>query len=172
MTKERAVIIDDYNVCKLLNLTGKNKELFDTSLEPTIVTRVGYGAICIDVNEKYLELIGYLKEELINKSTHQLVNKKVPVFEKLNTLNGRITSWDELELISKKGDMIKVLASSLPLFDEQGELLGYMHLVKDLTLLYQSKKSEDSLCSAINCAQCNVAYPKEYGECPACKFKN
>lgn len=151
-------------------LKGKAMELLETSTYAMIITMPGYDAICIGCNKKYEELIGYSREELINKSTHHLVSHDEikDTFTKHDLLDGRIALWDKLPLIKKNGKIVIVMASTIPIFDEQNGLFAYAHIVKDMITPYQGDSEQKKNYSMFFCTNCPASYPAEYQKCPSC----
>lgn len=153
-------------------LKGKNKQMLESSNEPMIICKPGFDAVCIDLNKKYEELLGYSREELINKSTAPLAlpDEKQANLTKHASLDGKVTTWDNMHLIKKDGTKIKITAASFPLYDEQGNVFAYSHIVKEVAKAPDNSLELDSSNLMVNCTNCHASYSKEYQECPACNI--
>lgn len=64
--------------------------------------------------------------------------------------------------------MVPVMASTIPIFDEQNSLFAYAHAVKDVTPLYQSHSEQKKNYSMFFCTKCPASYPIDYQKCPSC----
>lgn len=114
-------------------LKGENKEFLDKLSDAIIVTLPGFDAICIDCNKHYSKLVGYSREELLNKSTHHLIRdgEVQAVFTRYSSLEKEMVTWDNIVLVKKNQTLIPVSTMIFPLFDEQNNLFAYYHIVKN-----------------------------------------
>ena len=114
-------------------LKGENKEMLDKLSDAIIVTLPGFDAICIDCNKNYSKLVGYSREELLNKSMHHLIRdgEVQAVFTRYSSLEKTMATWDDIVLVKKNNMLIPVSTMIFPLFDEQNNLFAYYHMVKN-----------------------------------------
>lgn len=87
------------------------------------------------VNDRFVEIIGYPKEQLIGTSFYRLISKKtLSVAEKQHKLriDGNNSIY-ELELITSEKTKLTVLCSPNPSYDADGNYLGGFGVISDIT---------------------------------------
>ncbi|WP_413838338.1 PAS domain-containing protein [Desulfobacula sp.] len=108
----------------------------------TLVNTMQEGLVGVDanwninfVNDRFVEIIGYPKEQLIGNSFYKLISKDtVSVAEKQHELriDGK-NSLYELELITSDKKKLSVLCSPNPSYDINCNYLGGFGLISDIT---------------------------------------
>ncbi|AGB04801.1 PAS domain S-box [Aciduliprofundum sp. MAR08-339] len=122
------------------------KDRFEAIINTSIV---GISTTTLDgtinfVNDKFAEILGYSKEELIGKSVMDLTTEdgKRIFREKLERRGKGLSDYYEMELIRKNGKKIHVLINASPLRDENGNIEGSIGIILDIT---KRKEMEDQL---------------------------
>ncbi|ADN08435.1 FIST N-terminal domain-containing protein [Sulfurimonas autotrophica] len=98
------------------------------------------------VNERFEEVSGYTKEELIGKSHNIVRDPDVPdeVFTELWKEITKGNIWQgEFSNIAKDGSSYYVKSSIIPIHDENNEIIEYMAIREDVTSLVQSRKKAE-----------------------------
>ena len=87
------------------------------------------------VNDKFCEMLGYPREELIGRPIADFVDKAdIPVLEK--ELEGRkqgLLGSYELTWVRKNGEKLYAIMSTAPIFDERGNFKGGFGVKTDIT---------------------------------------
>lgn len=111
----------------------------------------GKGVI-LDCNDAASDIIGRPKNELTGKSHFQMIHgaserEACPLFN----LSYRERSAVETEMTIKKTDGITIPASCIayPLFDEEGNFIGGIEFLKDITVIKQREKERNSFLSML-----------------------
>ncbi len=89
----------------------------------------------VDVNEAYCRMLGYDRDELMGKSTHELATKNFKRYLKTNAqklLSAKHRTF-EVSYHAKDGRIVPVLIHGNTLYDEDGKQLGFVDFVTDLT---------------------------------------
>lgn len=98
------------------------------------------------VNERFEEVSGYLKEELIGKP-HSIVRDPDvadKVFEELWHEITRGNIWQgEFSNIAKDGSSYYVKSSIIPIHDENNKIIEYMSIREDVSTLVKSRKNAE-----------------------------
>lgn len=94
----------------------------------------------VDVNDAYCKMLGYSREEIINKHPYDFATDEYKRFLIANRERLLAMSYRRFEgsMIHKDGHVVPVLVNSNSLFSESGELMGHVAFVTDLT---EQKKS-------------------------------
>jgi PAS domain S-box-containing protein len=120
----------------------KYRSLFQDSLDAIYATsRDGTFA---DANQATLDLFGYSKEELLNEVKVSQIYRDSSDMEKFRELverEGSIRNF-EVRLLKKDGSQIDCLLTSSKSCSEQGEVLGYHGIIRDVT---ESKLAREAL---------------------------
>ena len=92
------------------------------------------------------DILGYNSEELIGKTPFELMPKNEAcrigeIFGEIASNKQNIVDLENWNL-SKKGEMVCLLTNGIPLLNDDGELIGYRGVDKDIT---ERKKAEEEL---------------------------
>lgn len=93
-------------------------------------------------NDKYCELLGYSRDEVIGRYVSEFLdekNKRI-LRDELAKRRGGLSSRYEITLINKSGLKVIVIVSATPLFDKDGKYNGSFAVVTDIT---ERKRAED-----------------------------
>lgn len=110
-----------------------------------IVSRADIRGRITHVNDKFVEISGYSRDELIGKNYCILDSgKHSPKFfkEMWRTISSGKTWQGEICNKSKAGDFYWVQCTIIPKFDEKGKLLEYLSIRTDVTQIKQTKRTE------------------------------
>ncbi|RMF56887.1 MAG: PAS domain S-box protein, partial [Calditrichaeota bacterium] len=97
------------------------------------------------VNDRFCELTGYSREELLGQVAHQLLLRDEDhefLKSKIRQRLQRKHDEYELRMRKKSGEFIWVHTSGTPIFDERGEVVGSLGIHTDIT---QRKRMEEAL---------------------------
>ena len=96
------------------------------------------------VNDKFCEMIGYTRKELIGRPIGDFVDKKeLPVLnEQLEKRKKGLRSTYELTWVCKDGSTLHTLMSAAPLLDDDGNFRGGFGAMTDITL---RKRAEEQV---------------------------
>jgi PAS domain S-box-containing protein len=127
---------------KLRESEEKYRNIVETVNEGILIT--DNEATITYVNNKVVNTIGYTLEELIGKPIWGFISEEYRPIVKLNLEKRKqgISESYELKLIHKNGSSLWVLINSKPLFDKNGNYMGVMSLLTDIT---QRKEAEQAL---------------------------
>lgn len=141
----------DKNSLLLKNKTNENKDIInilhqyrDAIDQSLIVSRTDDKGIITYANEKFVEISGYTKEELIGQS-HNIVRNPAnssDIYKQLwDTIKAKKVWHGMLSNISKTGDIYYVKSTIVPLIDRDGNIKEYIALRDNITkeVLYQKK---------------------------------
>ncbi|MDA8169728.1 MAG: PAS domain S-box protein [Nitrospiraceae bacterium] len=87
----------------------------------------------IDINPAFTKLFGYERDDVIGYLVYELMdeeNEKV-MRKQLQFREDGMTSTYELQVISKRGELIPVLITGAPIYNEKNELAGKIGIMKD-----------------------------------------
>jgi len=111
-----------------------------------IISRTDTEGIITYVNERFEEISGYTKEELIGKPHSIVRDPSVPseVFEDLWNEIKRGNIWrGEFANRAKDGRAYYVKSSIIPIHDEKDNIIEYMAIREDVTSLVESRKKAE-----------------------------
>ncbi len=142
-----------------LNLLEQYQEATDAS---SIVTKTDTKGIITYVNDKFCQISGYTKEELLGKNHNIVRHPDMPkeVFKEMwDTIKNKKQIWQGIVKNRKKdGSFYYVDATIKPILDLNGNILEYIGLRIDITDIMDQKKQLSDLCS--NAKDMLVAYIK------------
>ncbi len=87
------------------------------------------------VNRHLAEMLGYQVKEMLNKSIFNFMDKdgRKTLNDHLKKLSNRLGNIHELQFTSKEGSKIWALTSTNPLFKANGDYLGAVSIVTDIS---------------------------------------
>ncbi|MDP4190210.1 MAG: PAS domain S-box protein [Bacteroidota bacterium] len=102
-------------------------------------------ASLLDVNQKWLEIMGYSKQDVLGKLTFDFVapeyrNEAEDFFETLKS--GQTISGAELEMLRKNGEKIIITLEASASFDEKGNFMQAHCIMADVT---EKKLAEEAI---------------------------
>ncbi len=123
MKKEALLRKSEEKYRRIVQTTGEGFILMDENL------------ILIDANDAYCRLLGYSRPEILGKSN---VDLATPEFRRYLEANKEILLEKEYrkfegELVRKKGSIVPVLIHGNTLRGDQGEIIGHMAFITDMT---------------------------------------
>lgn len=97
------------------------------------------------VNDKFCEIFGYTREELLNRRNEDVLHYDEVSLTTLHQqsairLQNRRSSY-ELQALRKDGSPITIHVSAMPKFDQQGAIRGAISVVMDITARKQAESS-------------------------------
>jgi len=130
----------------------EHKKAIDKS---TIVSKADLKGIITYVNDKFCEISGYTREELVGKNHNIVRSPNVPkeVFKELwETISHKNTWRGVVENRAKNGESYFVQATIMPILDENDEIVEYIGIRQDITELQklQFKEINDSVDQALD----------------------
>jgi diguanylate cyclase (GGDEF)-like protein/PAS domain S-box-containing protein len=109
------------------------------------LTQVNTGEVIEFVNDRLCELTGYSREEMLGRTTLDLLfddeGRTLVTKANLERQNG-VSGQYETRLKKKSGELIWVLVSGAPIFNEHGKLTGTMGMFMDMS---ERKRIEEQL---------------------------
>ena len=122
----------------------KHKRLFDTSQDGIAYTDLN--GLFIDVNQGFLNIVGYDHEELLSKTFHDITPEKWASAEaEINKTQVRVRGYSEeyeKEYICKDGTVVPVSIRTWSVKDDKDRPLHTIALVRDIT---ERKRAEEEL---------------------------
>jgi len=142
----------------LEKLGAKNKTLHEYQKaidKSTIVSKADLKGVITYVNDKFCEISGYTREELVGKNHNIVRSPNVPkeVFKELwETISHKGTWRGVVENRAKNGESYFVQATIMPILDENDEIVEYIGIRQDITELkkLQFKEITDSVDQALD----------------------
>lgn len=125
----------------------KNEEKYRGLLESMDlgILEVNNDGIIVNAFDKFCEMVGYTKEELIGKDPNEILIDitSIPKLqeETENRKEGR-TGLYEMELVRKDKSRFWTMISGAPVYDKKGNVIGSLGIHMDMT---ERKKSEQKL---------------------------
>jgi PAS domain S-box-containing protein len=121
---------------KLQRINQEFQDITNAVNENSLVSITNNKGIITSVNQRFCELSGYNKEELIGK-THRLINSKYHPKEFWEEMWGTISSgktWKgEVKNLSKNGNEYWVSSVIKPIFNQNQEITHYLSIRQDIT---------------------------------------
>lgn len=121
-------------------LLDQYKEIVDISSHITITDKKG---IIIYVNDKFCELSGYSREELLGKSHNIVRHPDVPssLYKELwNTILSKRVWQGIIKNRAKDGSDFYIDTTIAPILDKDGEIIEFISIKTDITSLIKSKQ--------------------------------
>lgn len=129
-------------------LLSLNKDLLDVQraiYKASIVTRSDKAGSITFVNDNFLEITGYTREEVMGKN-HRIINSNLhpaAFWAKMWKTVSEGNIWrNEVRNKAKDGSFYWVDATIIPFFDENGDIKEYFSIRSDIT---KRKKAEEEL---------------------------
>jgi len=125
----------------IINILHQYKDAIDQSL---IVSRTDKEGIITYANDKFCEISGFTREELLG-SSHNIVrnpNNPIYIYQNLwNTIKSKKVWHGTISNKKKSGELYYVKSTIVPILDLDGEIEEYIALRDDITkeFLYQEK---------------------------------
>jgi PAS domain S-box-containing protein len=141
LVKERTVELEEtYNSLK--RSEAKYRNIVETANEGILITDNESKATYL--NKRLADMLRYTPQELMGKSTWDLISEEYKPVVKLNLDNRRqgISNSYELKLIRKDGYLIWTIINAKPLFGDDGKYIGAMSMFTDIT---ERKEAEETL---------------------------
>ncbi|MGI0060252.1 MAG: two-component system sensor histidine kinase NtrB, partial [Nitrosotalea sp.] len=125
----------------LLETEQKYRTLYEKSHD--LLRTVDLSGNIVDCNDSYCSSLDYSREEIIGKSMYVHVAEK-----SIGDLKDAMLEWDrtgsignrEIWLQLKAGDVFPTLLLSTNLYDTNGNLIGRIGALRDMTLMYNARK--------------------------------
>lgn len=118
----------------------------------TLIERMNEGLVIVDnnnriqfVNERYCEILGYTKDELLGKHEQDIAATEVDrtlLQTKSELRKQGLYDKYEIQLRQASGAVLSVLMSGTPIFDAEGKPIGSMGIFTDIT---ERKLAEEAL---------------------------
>jgi PAS domain S-box-containing protein len=116
------------------NSEAKFRQFFEN--DPEYCYMVSAEGKIIDVNKAAIEMMGYKKEELVNKHVNMIYAP-----QEIKKIDGLINEWletgvienEELNIITKSGEQRTILLSANNILDDRGKLLHSISVQRDIT---------------------------------------
>jgi PAS domain S-box-containing protein/diguanylate cyclase (GGDEF)-like protein len=128
------------NLLESLNLLEEYKKAIDAS---SIVSKADLKGIITYVNEKFCEVSGYKKEELIGRN-HNIIRhpdtKKEFFTELWNTINNKKIFKGVIKNKKKNGKSYYVDSTIIPIVDKNQNIVEYIAIRNDITTLFEKDK--------------------------------
>jgi len=120
------------------------KEYEDLTNSSAIVTKADIDGNITFINDKFCTITGYTKEELLGK--HHSIIQHPDISEELyreiwETLTQKKSLWSGIvKILSKDGKSLYMDTTIKPILDNNGNLVEYIALLKDITDIMNPKK--------------------------------
>lgn len=135
------------NICNknekvnVTNLLEQYKNIVDTD---SIVSKTDKNGIITYVNERFIDISGYSKEELIGKHHNIIRHPDTPseVFKKMwDTIANKKQVWQGVvKNLSKQGKSYYVRSTIKPILDVNGKIIEYIAIRQDITPQEKTRK--------------------------------
>lgn len=130
----------EQNLLETLSLLEEYKKAID---ESSIVSKTNPDGIIIYVNEKFCEISGYSKEELIGKNHNIIRHKdtKESFFISLwETIKSKKIFRGIVKNKKKSGESYYVDSTIIPILDKNGDIIEYIGIRHDITTVFEKDK--------------------------------
>ncbi len=119
----------------------KYRSLFDDSRDAIYIT--GKDGAFIDVNEAFINLFGYTREEILklNAKMAYVTQEDQKYFKKIIKEKGYTKDF-EIKLKKRDGGIMDCLVTVMAKRNEKGEIIGYQGIIRDITA---AKQAEDTI---------------------------
>ncbi len=125
----------------LLEIEQKYRTLYERSSD--LLRTVDLAENIIDCNDAYCTSLGYSREEVVGKSIYAHIAER-----SIDDLKNAILEWNrtgsignrEIWLQRKTGDVFPTLLLSTNLYDINGNLIGRIAALRDMTVMYDARK--------------------------------
>lgn len=119
----------------------KYRSLFDDSRDAIYIT--GKDGAFIDVNEAFINLFGYTREEIIklNAKMAYVTQEDQQYFKKIIKEKGYTKDF-EIKLKKRDGGIMDCLVTVMAKRNEKGKIIGYQGIIRDITA---AKQAEDTI---------------------------
>jgi len=138
---EEKITINDY------------KQLYNTISENVIYAKTDKQGVILDVNDEFVRISGYAREELLGK-THNVVNSGIHGKEFFSKLWQSISSgkaWSDIIINKKKnGDLYYLKSFISPNFDVNGQIYSYTAIRFEITEQIKLKRESEETLSILN----------------------
>jgi PAS domain S-box-containing protein len=127
---------------KLRDSEEKYRNIVETANEIILIT--DNEAVITYANRKIVDMLGYPLEEIIGRPIWGFISEECKPVVKLNLEKRRqgISESYELKLMRKDGSPLWTFLNAKPLFDKEGEYVGAMSMLTDIT---KRKEAEEAL---------------------------
>lgn len=131
---------------KIRNTETQNRLLLETMSEGVVY--VNNEDIFLYVNNRFCELLGYTKEELIGKKGHEILlgeEERNKMNEIIADRKKGIKSSYEIQMKTKSGEKTWMQINGTPVIDEQGNIIGSMGTHRDISHLKENIKQLEEI---------------------------
>ena len=122
----------------LLESEQRYHTLFDQS--PVGVFMFDKNMVLTDCNERLVEIMHTSRDKLIGIDLTKLRNNTVVVPKALETLSGRVVSYEGPYLTTTSDVTVWITLSATPLRDEQGDVIGGMAVIEDISARHMAQE--------------------------------
>jgi len=143
LKKREARRTDDKAIVELRGSEYKLRTLLESMSEALL--EVSDGEVIEFVNDRFCELTGYKRDELLGKVTFDILFDEEGckfVGEANNRRHKKVSSRYELRLKKKNRETLWTIVGSTPIIDAEGKFLGSMRAFTDIT---ERKNAEEQL---------------------------
>ncbi|MFH1007615.1 MAG: PAS domain S-box protein [Candidatus Latescibacterota bacterium] len=131
------------NAQELAQAEAKYRDLYDNA--PNMYLALDMNGIITECNQTWVARMGYSKKEMVGQTVSRFLTKQsrddfLRALSEIVKKERRMGI--ERELITKKGDLMKVIIDATPILDEEGDFGGIRTTMVDIT---ERKKMEEEL---------------------------
>ncbi len=142
-----SVVLSNYKQTMAELALRKSEEQYRTLMENLneAVMMVDNNDRVLFVNKKFTEWLGYTQEEILGKIGYKILLSKEDQEKIIKANNERIerrSNQYEAKFIKKDGETIDFLISGSPVFDDEGNVIGSLGTMADIT---ERLKAEEAL---------------------------
>ena len=131
---------DNKNLLESLVLLDEYKKALD---ESSIVSKTDLNGIITYINDKFCEISGYTKEELIGKNHNIIRHPDTPkefFLELWKTISNKKTFKGILKNKKKNGQTYYVNSTIIPILDKNNNIVEYIAIRNDITSIFEKDK--------------------------------